>query len=536
MAWTPQTDEDEKDSGPQLTDAQWKQMLETPNAPGFKQPIADPEANAAHPVVRAVNAVAPVAPDVNSSAAPSLPTVGGGIPALAKPTTAESHAAGKEEYQTGLPQVTAKPFTPEWAQQQEQELEYKKAHPLGSDVSAKPGFWGKLEHGLGRVANIAGDIVAPGIAMNVPGSDLYNRGEEKKFGKEYTTGLTNQAEEEGNQLVPWTNPATGETQEVERRQWAPLGAAEVKGDTARDVAGIKADASKYGVDAHTVTALRSQGLMIDPQNPQGPPVAIPDAQLSPKELQSRDLNKALTNYHEAQAAVEAAKNDPHSFTGQLAIQRLQQAKNELQEKYASLGVQEQKIAAEGERTDKGALKTFNSDYVKPANAVEKSYEMMDNAYKEYQAAKAQGKELPTGAQSMVALSTHLSTTFGNVKGARITKDMIEHHLGARGVSDEALVAIQRLTNGDVLSPDQWTAFHGLIKQSRDISWHQAAKEADRAGLPLDFLPEDLKPIYGEGVAYTPTQAAPKGPKAAAGNGAPPAGANIVPLDQFLKTP
>ena len=171
-------------------------------------------------------------PDVNSSAAPSLPTVGGGIPALAKPTTAESHAAGKEEYQTGLPQVTAKPFTPEWAQQQEQELEYKKAHPLGSDVSAKPGFWGKLEHGLGRAANIAGDILAPGLTMGVPGSDLNNRLQENHFQKQFTTGLANQAEEEGNQLVPWTNPATGETQEVERRQWAPLGAAEVKANTA----------------------------------------------------------------------------------------------------------------------------------------------------------------------------------------------------------------------------------------------------------------------------------------------------------------
>jgi len=56
----------------------------------------------------------------------------------------------------------------------------------------------------------------------------------------------------------------------------------------------------------------------------------------------------------------------------------------------------------------------------------------------------------TGAESMLALSTHLATTFGNVKGARVTKDMIEHHLGARGVGDSALVAVQKLTNGDVL--------------------------------------------------------------------------------------
>ena len=99
-----------------------------------------------------------------------------------------------------------------------------------------------------------------------------------------------------------------------------------------------------------------------------------------------------------------------------------------------------------------AITAHDKAYVQPAEQVEKSYQMMNQAYNEYQGAAAQGKDLPTGAQSMVALSTHLATTFGNVKGARITKDMIQEHLGARSVSDAATVAIQKLTNGDVLSP------------------------------------------------------------------------------------
>jgi hypothetical protein len=151
--------------------------------------------------------------------------------------------------------------------------------------------------------------------------------------------------------------------------------------------------------------------------------------------------------------------------------------------------------AEVARAEKGsdkAIVAHDKAYVQPANAVEKSYQMMDSAYKEYEAARKQGKELPTGAQSMLALSTHLSTTFGNVKGARISKDMIEHHLGARGVGDKAQVAIQKLTNGDVLSPDQWDAFHGLIKESRKLSWDTATKEAERKKIPIDFLPPDLK--------------------------------------------
>lgn len=137
-------------------------------------------------------------------------------------------------------------------------------------------------------------------------------------------------------------------------------------------------------------------------------------------------------------------------------------------------------------------------YVQPAEAVEKSYQMMDHAYQEYKQAKAQGKDLPTGAQSMLALSSHLATTFGNVKGARVTKDMIEHHLGARSIPDSALVAFQKLTNGDVLSPAQWDAFHDLIGQSRKLSWQTAVKEADRKKIPKDFLPEDLSGLQGSG--------------------------------------
>lgn len=152
-------------------------------------------------------------------------------------------------------------------------------------------------------------------------------------------------------------------------------------------------------------------------------------------------------------------------------------------------------AASASRKD---ISAHDKAYVQPAEAVEKSYQMSDQAYKEYQAAKAEGKDLPTGAQSMVQLSTHLSTTFGNVKGARITKDMIQEHMGARSVSDGALVAIQKLTNGDPLSPDQWDAFHDLIGKSRQLTWQIAAKEADRKHIPVDFLPKDL-----EGMAHEP---------------------------------
>jgi len=133
---------------------------------------------------------------------------------------------------------------------------------------------------------------------------------------------------------------------------------------------------------------------------------------------------------------------------------------------------------------------FASGTLAKAQDTEKSYGMFQNAYGEFQAAQAAGKKLPTGAQSMVALSTHLGTTFGNVKGSRITKDMIKEHLGARSISDDALVATQKLTNGDVLSPAQWKAFGQMISESRNLTWDNTATNAHYIGLPADFLPAD----------------------------------------------
>lgn len=132
--------------------------------------------------------------------------------------------------------------------------------------------------------------------------------------------------------------------------------------------------------------------------------------------------------------------------------------------------------------------SFQKDTVNKAYDVEKAYNMSQQAYAEYQSAAKQGKQLPTGAQSMLLLSQHLGTTFGNVKGSRITKDMISEHLGARGLTDDAVTAVQRIVNGDQLSPAQWKAFTDLIGQSRNATWENAISSAKNQQLPITFLP------------------------------------------------
>jgi hypothetical protein len=525
---------------PNMTDAQWLASLHaTGRNPDFKPPSLDPEANALHPVAPVRPAITPMgaAPEVAAQpgAAPGIPSMPSS-PTIAKPTPAQSIAAGQAQHggtfkQEGQrqfnemrPEITAQPGTPEFFQQKAGQIEFDKAHPWGGDISAQPGKWGKIAHIAAGIGNVAGDLLAPGLTAMVPGSKLNENVREANALRSMGPAAETQAREAqtesvkaGDELVPWTNPQTGQTEQIERKQWAPIATQELKGGTATDVAGIKVGGVDRKTEEAREAALRQHQLMTDPQNPQGPPIPVPDSQLSPQELQQRDLLTATKNLHDAEAELDKAKNNPNSPQFQLAREKVQILQGELAEKYASLGVQREKIAAEGNKADKEAVKSFNHDYVTPAQSVEKSYQMMDNAYREYKDAAAKGQQLPTGAQSMVALSTHLSTTFGNVKGARITKDMIEHHLGARGVSDSAQVAIQRLTNGDVLSPAQWDAFHDLIGQSRNITWHQAVRAADRAQVPLDFLPDDLQSQIGEGAAYTPTQANPKpAPKPAAG--------------------
>lgn len=175
------------------------------------------------------------------------------------------------------------------------------------------------------------------------------------------------------------------------------------------------------------------------------------------------------------AARQQYAKDKNPYGGlriNLESERLKQSERRLEQGEERLNVKDQDF--------------IDKNYVKPANDKEQSYQMFVDAYNNRNNAK-------TGAESMLALSQHLATTFGTVKGSRVTKDMIEHHLGARGITDKMLVAVQRLVNGDALSPDQWDEFKHLIGQSRKLAWDTAQKEAKRRDVDISgSVPEDLK--------------------------------------------
>lgn len=332
---------------------------------------------------------------------------------------------------------------------------------------------GKIGAGAARAIDTAGTIVAPGIAGAIPGSTM-NRAIQTR----------SQTADEDRQAKLSQEEATTAKTTAEQKNLE----SETK---ARDNAPDKAAKDPFA-------------LWME-QNPNHPVSEYFKAQQENKPTAESSLDKQYNDAiaagdHETATRILKVKSDlaragqaperpPQSLMVVPGPNGTQQVIN------AKPGMT---IAGNAEKPGEAAAANrreviaHDKAYVQPAENVEKSYQMMDSAYKEYLAAKAQGKDLPTGAQSMLALSTHLATTFGNVKGSRVTKDMIQEHLGARGVSDSALVAFQRLTNGDVLSPDQWKAFHDLIGESRKLSWQTATKEAERKHIPVDFLPKDLQ--------------------------------------------
>jgi hypothetical protein len=421
---------------------------------------------------------------------------------------------------TPQPQVQLAPKvpTPLDGQIQDAQQQLQKVH-----MKQQPYQWN--QHGIGRniahvlsvAGNIAGDIFAPSVMARIPNTQMNLKEQED----ELNDRLSKEQEQQSQGALQQANTEhlNAETPEVapnavSTRRYQGAEADKLENDIAQGPSLATAyshavnQAIKEGRDpsqdpivqhlSDAITSLQKQpaprGLAhVTLEGPGGKPIA---ANYSSETGKYTDVNgQEILNPrpYEKPPAVPGITVMVPGPNGTQTVQRLTPGQT------ITPGTQDLKAGLGAPRQD---VREHDKTYVQPAEQVEKSYAMMDHAYQEYENARKQGKQLPTGAQSMLALSTHLSTTFGNVKGARVTKDMIHEHLGARSIGDDALVAVQKLTNGDQLSPQQWDAFHDLIRQSRNLSWNTAVKEAARKHIPIDFLPPDLQTINKNGVNYT----------------------------------
>jgi len=463
-----------------------------PKIPGFKPMVLPPDPNATPDTIP------------SRTAAPS-----------AAPTGKAAYQAKIKEYETQHQQLMDKAAStndPQYAEQaarvQEAKSAYEKQHPWGSPESAHPGIVGKIGHVAEEIASRSPFGISA-IASTIPGSEAYRaaqgRNAQEQVKESSAQNVAKVEKDTPDQRTMRALLEKGYTLGKDEKGNTVLN--EVPGfrDSSKDMQSLLAATVQDEVAAgrdpmQSPNVQRIMQVMQGIQKPEKAEKPVEDfATFYPKWLKDH-LNAKDNSHNEALARKEWAESgqtppqvlmmQPNAQGGQTGV---------VVKPGTTVGNEVTKPGevATASRKDIDAL---DKAYVQPANAVEKSYDMMDHAYQEYEDARAKGKDLPTGAQSMVALSTHLSTTFGNVKGSRITKDMIQEHLGARGVSDKALVAFQKLSNGDVLSPDQWEAFHSLISESRTLSWQTAVKEAERKHVSINFLPDDLTAVKVPGHA------------------------------------
>jgi hypothetical protein len=123
--------------------------------------------------------------------------------------------------------------------------------------------------------------------------------------------------------------------------------------------------------------------------------------------------------------------------------------------------------------------------------------MFQEAYKAIQSGDAK-----TGAEDMLLLSQHLATTFGQVKGSRMNRDLIQEHKDAIGLQDRIERFGNNLASGAQLSPDQRKEFGQLISNMRNMTWQIASKEAMRNKQPINFLPADAQVTMRDGKGHS----------------------------------
>jgi len=140
------------------------------------------------------------------------------------------------------------------------------AAPAAQDTAKPKTGWQKLEHGLSRFGNIAGDILAPGITAAIPGSDLNNlwqqkraesfatRESENKFRNAQTANVESETAERDNPAAK--NPQTVESggqvwERLPNKTWSPIGSPKTAELPAEEGQWLKDNPGKTSMDYHT---------------------------------------------------------------------------------------------------------------------------------------------------------------------------------------------------------------------------------------------------------------------------------------------
>lgn len=130
---------------------------------------------------------------------------------------------------------------------------------------------------------------------------------------------------------------------------------------------------------------------------------------------------------------------------------------------------------------------FGTDYVKDAVQLERSYDQMQTILADAAAGKM------TGAESVVGLFNAVGISSAPLKGRgfRINSQIVGEHIGARNIYQSMAARLSKLTlngSGELIDAKQMQSYGAILQQARHDLYVTAADEAQRQGLPRDFLP------------------------------------------------
>jgi hypothetical protein len=164
----------------------------------------------------------PAAPTYTGALAKKAVAPAPGVPVAA---TAMAPADLHAQLQAKRAQLRQQMLSPDMmiaGEAQRQLAELDRQNPLGSPAN-RPGFGGKLLHGIGEAAQIGANIAAPGITAPIPGTELYRRGQEARGMATFREGVAEKAAEQKAQT---------EAAKAEAAQ-ARAGAAQVSAEAAQ---------------------------------------------------------------------------------------------------------------------------------------------------------------------------------------------------------------------------------------------------------------------------------------------------------------
>jgi len=342
--------------------------------------------------------------------------------------------------------------------------------------------WQKLEHGLETAGNIAGNAIAPGVMLNIPGTQLNKEFQQKREaeleGKQADTALKT-AEAQGWQPMTVTDPTTGQDITLPARFAGALEGKAVTTEGAEKrnentVAGenTRAAGVQAGQNARTQENIAGRAAN----------VATEQAGANTRAAESNKTREDIAaNYggsfqplYDPNGQVVGYVNSKHPTV------QTDASGNRIEP--GSTGGN----TGQGTRMEQMNQNRFNTQYVNPANQAEQQYQRATEAVDAY------NNNPKTGAAAMVLFAQHLGTTLGGIKGAAIGEGAQKMHQDAIGLEDRAQRFMDYLKTGQPLSQNQVHDFYSLIQNTRQLQWETTVREAARRKMPIDFLPADVK--------------------------------------------